>query len=305
MRSFIRRFKGRLRHTPLMPLLRPRRFQAYCVGLPKTGTTSIGMMFRSNYRSAHEPLPERTRDYVLQAHEGRLSRPELHEYLRWRDRDLYLEMESSHPIAVFVEDLVELFPDSQFILTVRSPRSWVQSFINEELKSRAQWATMAKPGWRAGFFPRYYDLCCGRTAYGSHDQPLERLGLYPLDGYLRWWRDHNAGVLAAVPGDRLLVVRTERLSEEVERLASFLGVDAGTLDIQRSHANRANRKRQALDDVDPQYLKDRVDFYCRDVLDDAERLANEQPAREPAHRLSHSRSRPDQPSALMKTRGNG
>src|SRR5262245_45459608 len=48
-RSLVSRIKSRLR-----PLLLPRRFHAFGVGMPKTGTHSLAAVFE-RYRALHEP----------------------------------------------------------------------------------------------------------------------------------------------------------------------------------------------------------------------------------------------------------
>lgn len=85
--------KARIRHTPFFPLLRRRRFHAYSLGAPKTGTTSIAFLFEQCYSAAHEPLHAGTMEHILGVLRGERSRNEIKRYLRWRDRELYLEME--------------------------------------------------------------------------------------------------------------------------------------------------------------------------------------------------------------------
>lgn len=257
--------KKGLRRSPLMPLLRHRKFHAYCLGLPKTGTTSIALMFRDRYRAAHEPLPPSTRAWVLDRCRGVQRGRDMDRFLRRRDRDLYLEMESSHPVAVFVDRLVELFPRSRFILTIREPRAWLGSLIGEQLRSRERWQRMPEPGWRSRFFPALHDICCGGHDFAAGERALQERGLYPLDGYLGWWKAHNERVLAAVPPERLLVQRTDGISAAADSIAGFLGVGAETLDGRRRHANRAPRSSDVLDLVDPSFLEDRIAHHCLDL----------------------------------------
>ena len=62
--------------------------------------------------------------------------------------------------------------------------------------------------------------------FGNHgatwrkpEEVLRRHGLYQLDGYLGYWKRHNTTVLDSVPADRLLVVRTDRITQEAFRVA--------------------------------------------------------------------------------------
>ncbi len=125
--------KSGVKHTPLFPLLRRRRLHAYVLGPPKTGTTSLSEIFRPRFRAEHEPLSVRTRDYVRFAHEQKRPMDELIRYLRWRDRELYLDVEASHPMTVFADLLARTFPDARFIVSFREPLSWLGSIINMRL----------------------------------------------------------------------------------------------------------------------------------------------------------------------------
>lgn len=267
--SALATLRSRIRHTPLFPLIRRRRFHAYSLGGPKTGTTSIALLFEKRFRAAHEPLHAGTMEHVLGALTGAKGRDELVRYLRWRDRELYLEMESSHPTAVFVELLVELFPQSKFILTVREPRSWLDSIINQQLNGRRQRARMTSPGPRAAFFPALHEIVCraGHFPFASGESVLEEHGLYPLDGYLSWWAEHNRRVLEAVPRERLLVLRTESLSSEVDRIADFLGVPAAELNLSRQHSNQAAQRFGLVDRIDAELLAQKVEYHCASVYE--------------------------------------
>ena len=261
--------KSRLKHSPIYPLLRKRRFQAYCVGGPKTGTTSLAQLFQGGYNAEHEPLHAGTMEQVLAALDGSTSRGDLTRYLRWRDRELYLEMESSHLLAVFIESLVDLFPDSRFILTVRDPRSWLGSMITQQLNGREHWAHQTTRGPRAAFFPALHRHLVGGDQHRRWpgEEVLEEHALFPLDGYLSWWAEHNRTVLEAVPSHRLLVVRTERISQEIGRISDFLGVPAATLSREGEHANRAPKRRGLVDRIDPDLLADRIEHHCAAVLE--------------------------------------
>jgi hypothetical protein len=279
-RNLVTAVRQTFKHSPLYPLMRRRRFHAYCVGGPKTGTTSIALMFRRHYLAAHEPLGAGTMDRVLAAHRGSASRSELARYLKWRDRELYLEMESSSPIAVFSGILAEIIPESKFILTVREPRAWLDSMINQQLKGRRQWQKAERPGPRATFFPALHDIVCAGTGRPRSvgERVLEENGLYSLHGYLSWWASHIRQVLESVPSGRLLVVRTESLSSATERIAGFVGVPVENLDREGQHANRASERSNLLRQIDPDLLDAEVELHCREVVDLIARLHPESAA---------------------------
>ncbi len=81
-----------------------------------------------------------------------------------------------------------------------------------------------------------------RESHKDGEKVLEEHGLIPLDGWLRFWNEHNSSVLNLVPSDRLLIVRTPDIRQDIPRMADFLGVPVDTLDASRSHEHKAAKK---------------------------------------------------------------
>src|SRR5690348_13414736 len=106
------------------PIGSERRFHAYCIGAPKTGTTSIAAMFRAHYRAAHEPSAQATNRLVIGALESKIAGESLVQHLRTRDATLGLELESAHPLGYLGGALARVFPGARFIITLREPKSW-------------------------------------------------------------------------------------------------------------------------------------------------------------------------------------
>ena len=254
------RIGGLVKRSPLWEWLRPRRFQVYCVGAPKTGTTSIARLFSRDYRAEHEPGASALVDAISAVADGAMSADELGRFLRRRDRDFRWELESSHLIAAFAGELVELFPAAKFILTVRDVRSWLDSLINHQINVRA------RPN-----YPRYWralsDLYHLRP--GQRFQPTERelaaAGLYPLDGYLSFWREHHERILRAVPEHRLLLVRTADITARAADIARFVGAPPTTLDTAASHANVAPVKHGVVARIDQAFLEARIRHHCQPI----------------------------------------
>ena len=240
-------------HVPaaVQKRLRPRRFHAFCIGPMKTGTLSLGRMLNDCYKSAHEPEPE--------ALARRIERPPADPagFLRARDRRLWLEMESSHLLVHFVEDLVELFPDALFVFTVRDCYTWMASYVNHHLghdDTKDFWKRMR----RLHFGPR--------EGFDPLERELEELGLFTVDGYLSYWQWHNARVLECVPAERLLVLRTAEISNRSEDLADFLGVPRNTISLKKSHSNRARKDSGVIERLDPDYLRQRAEALCEPMM---------------------------------------
>ena len=233
----------------------PRRFHAFAVGLPRSGTHSLAAMFEGRFRAAHEPALVDTLAHTMSWNRGERTRARMGALLRWRDRRLGLELEAAHYLHHLTPLLVEQFPDARFVLSIRDPISWLDSEINQNLRSARY------PFWQAIEAQRY-----GRYGF---DFPEAERGLaaagcpHPVASYLCYWRDHIQEVLAAVPADRLLVLRTHELDQRVTELADFFGVDVDGIDRTRSRSGVGEgRPVDLLGSVDADHLRREVARHC-------------------------------------------
>jgi hypothetical protein len=221
------------------------------MGAMKTGTRSLGTMLGARCRSLHEPEPEELARHI----ENRT--PDPSRFLRRRDRRLWLEMESNHLLAYFVDSLVELFPEALFILTVRDCYTWLGSYINHHLTHDDT----------KGFWRRMRDVHFGpRRGYGKYEEPLRRRGLHTLDGYLSYWSWHNRRILDTVPSGRLLVIRTSEITDRGGEIADFLGIPREAVDPLRSHTNRARRDEGVVHELDRGFLAETAGRICGPLM---------------------------------------
>ena len=172
-------------------------------------------------------------------------------------------MESSHLIAHFVDALVNLFPDSKYILPVRQPRSWLNSLMNQHLRVDL----------RPGSLPEqlrdlYHEV---EKEHVEGEKVLADHNLYTLDGYLEYWEMHNRMVLDAIPDERLLILKTKDLSDCVQEIADFLGVSPERLNKENNQRYEAKDKKDIIYKVDKYLLEGKINEYCTDVLDTIER----------------------------------
>jgi len=245
-----------LSHLPAS-LRPPRRTHLYCVGTAKSGTNSIEALFGNTLRARHEAESEQAIETILKLDAGEISDTDLRQYLRRRDRRLSLEIDSSQLNYFFLEALLDLFPESRFILTLRDPYSWVDSFINHQLSRSAphKWSLLRDLRFRAHAF-----------THPPEEAALKERDLYTLDGYLSYWTTHNRTVLDTVPDNRLLVVRTHKISERTPEIAAFAGVPATAANRHRSHANKAKRRLHVLKKIDVVHLHRKVEVLCGPLL---------------------------------------
>jgi hypothetical protein len=252
--------------TPYLPFyqhLRPRRFQAFCVGAAKTGTHSLAAIFERHYRSAHEPSSEQLIGLLQQKRQGRMSPSTLQNELKRCDRRLWLEMNASQINGHFVAEWVALFPDAKFILTVREPIAWLRSITNHQLAR-----PLASDVWQIFRQMRF----ATDAPHSAEEAPLANQHLYTLDGYLSYWAWHNQHVLDVVPSERLLVISTAEIDQRLDRIARFLGISADTLT--NAHAYRAKAQFDVIDQIDRDYLHAKVDHHCATPYDALMAAAN-------------------------------
>lgn len=239
--------------------LRRRRFLAFGLGTPRSGTTSLAAIFEGRYRAEREPDYARSINLLRAVREDQVRGEALCAELLGRDRRLHLELEASCFLSELTVPLQEAFPAARFILTLRDCYSWLDSILNLAIairisgKDRGQWfATLFRPE---------------RHRYQTADAPLQQLGLYPLDAYLSHWSRVNTHVLSTVDDERLLVVRTPELETALHQLARHLRIPAHTLSRSAAHRNRMQFKHGVLQQLDPSYLRDQCEHYCRPLMD--------------------------------------
>jgi len=235
-----------------------RRLHVYGVGAPKTGTQSLAFMFASNYRSAHEPLAQQFIAHIVAAAKEPDSGPqELAGFVRQVERDHAWEMNSSQLNVHVLDQLVAENPQAKFILTLRDCYSWLDSYINHHL------AGSATEGRRQLRYLRHRpDLYPHRP----QEQALADRGLFSLDGCLSFWAWHTQTVLKSVPSERLYVVRTSDLGNEILAMAAFLKVPEDTIDRNAAHSHRAAQKFHVLREVDRSFLEARVQEHCGGLM---------------------------------------
>ncbi len=249
----IERHRRAVLDAPFVRRLRPRRFHAYCVGMPKTGTHSIAAVLRKHYRAGHE-VDRWTLLHASLAHaRGELSDADRDRFLRHRDRRLRLELESSFLCEPFLDAYVRLFPRSRYILTVRDPWTWLDSVYDHRL------GRGVRPDTDAFLDRKRHGLY---QAWGPGEELLRERGLPSLAGELGAWRRHNDRVLELVPPERLLVVRTDRIGQRLPEIAAFLGVPAAKLDPRRSHSFRALEHFHVVSQLDPELVRAEIERHC-------------------------------------------
>lgn len=234
------------------------RLRRYGVGMGKTGTHSLAAVFEREHRAAHEAGAKELMELLFAEVDGTATRDDVRTHLVERDRALELDMDASLVNGEVVADLVGLFPGSRFVLTVREPKAWLDSMANHSLAHATpeHWVRWRNLRFRAA-----------ELTHPPEEASWRDRGLYTVDGYLGSWARHNRMVLEAVPVEQLLVVRTEDLADRLDELADFCEVPRTSLDRSAVHSFPAAGRFEALDDLDPEYVDERIAHYCGPLLD--------------------------------------
>ena len=237
-----------------------RAFHAYCIGTSKSGTHSIAGLFQPRYKAAHEPEQYEFIQLLLATQKGALDKTQLKEQLIKRDQRLGLELESSNLLTFFVESLLDEFLEAKFILTIRDCYSWLDSCLNHQVNAQRTEDML--------FWWRYRDVCFRSEPcqHAAQEKLLAQYDLYTLDGYLSYWRRVNEKILATIPPERLLIVRTVEIAQSIDKIAQFLHIPVETLNRSRSHLYRAKKKFDLLRQIDRDFLEQKVEFYCQDIM---------------------------------------
>ena len=238
---------------------RVRRTRVYGVGTGKSGTHSLAAMFSKTVRAAHEPQRDEMVKRVLDRHAGRIADEALTEWLRQRDRELSLELDSSWLNVDVLDILLREFRDARFVLTIRDCYSWCNSMMNDALRFASTtapiWIQLRNRRYRAELFQ-----------HAPEERLLKEKDLYTLDGYFSYWAWHNQKVLDEVPRDRLLIVRTDQIVDRAVEIAEFAGLPRRAVRPQRAHAFRNPKKHELLQMIDRDFVEKKAATYCRPLM---------------------------------------
>lgn len=172
-------------------------------GLGRTGTTSLAKALELlGYKTLHWE-PKRLADII----DGTTANPN---WRRYDDVDAVTDV----PAALFWRELLEAYPDSKCILTIRDTDEWYDSML---------WLMQFQNRQRLNFWKAATKT--HRYTYGTDD-------LTPLLAKKRY-EDHNRLVQLDVPAERLLVLN---IRDGWQPLCQFLGMDIPAVPF--PHANK-------------------------------------------------------------------
>jgi hypothetical protein len=240
---------------PVVGRLFPRRFHLFCIGTAKSGTHSVASIFQSNFRSRHEPYSEKAIHSILKYENGSITQSDLARFVITREKLLHLEVNSSQLNFFFLDILIKHFPQAKFIFTIREPYSWLSSYINHQLGRK-----QVSNNWQA-----FRDLRFKNNLYtfSLEEEVLKENNLYPIDSYLSYWAEHNRKVINTVPTERLLILQTNQISNQLDKIAHFVNIHPNLLQKRAAHSYKAVKKFNILDKIDSQFLAEKISHHSQ------------------------------------------
>lgn len=217
--------------APLVVTWPKRRFHLMCMGLPRSGTTSLYTLF-SRMRAANEYAEKAT----IEALTGRMPALEQAVFFARRDRESMLEMDAASFLHLAASDLVAQCPDAGFLLPIRPPADWFESYLKMLLRWYGGFQSQGRkpPDWMKAY---------GQHLFGHFDwaeiasvQARERFMPKVAQRFLGHWADATLRTLDVLPPQRRLVLHTHDLGRRRGDLASMAGLSEAELTTE-SHTN--------------------------------------------------------------------
>ena len=222
-----------------------RRFHLICVGLPRSGVVSLFTLFR-NFNAANEYAEADAIRKILDHRGGRIGDEAMRAWLLRRDRESMLEMDAASFLHLVADLLVETNAETRFVLPIREPAAWFESYMRELLRVFGQLQARGKspPAW----FQEYGEMLLGRFDWNEIADPDTRRDSLPdlARRFLRHWTQATGKLLDVLPPERTLVVRTNDLGPMRDRIAAFVSQPPGSL-TGVSHSNASQPGPSPLD----------------------------------------------------------
>jgi hypothetical protein len=202
---------------------------------------------------------------LVDRHTGKLSAAAFREYVLRRDWEGGLEMDASSFNHFYLDILVQAFPRAKFLCTIREPYAWMNSYCKMLLRWRQHFVASGEepPQWMTN----YGRLLFGTFTWDAFAAPDILQSKLPelVDGFLRHWGEAHRRILALLPHERSLVIRTHELSTQLDVIAQFIGIPRESLTADH-HTNTSPDDSDLLQGLDATLFAERCAQYAGDVL---------------------------------------
>ena len=228
--------------------------KVFCVGLFRTGTTTMWEMFARSFRADHEFLIQEEMDVFQRRLSSCITNDEVRAFIRARDAAKPLDLDACGIHFGLLDILLDEYPEAKFILTLRNVYSWINSCVGKMYGDFVG-------GWgsRAGTLVNCFSFL-PNGELSTEDRANAKICLEQL---MKTWEWHGRRIQKLVPRDRLLIVRTEELSGSVNCIASFCGVDPAAIDS--LHCN-PGQSTNFLACFDAEILEELIELHCSERM---------------------------------------
>lgn len=231
-------------------LFRDRKCHVYCVGAAKTGTTSISHVYSQCMRAAHEPEVTQTTNLVVEFLQNNISESTVRKELQQRDKRLFLELESSHPLGYLAPFLTDIYPEARFVVTVREPKSWLKSRLNyHHYKSPPEWKKYRDYIWSRHF-----------NGFAKEEKILEEHGLFSLEAYLKQYAEQYEILFSKIPSDKYIIIKTSEIDEKIPAITKFIGI--GDKNLSPVWTNKLEKEKDILSLLESDFVSEKISQHC-------------------------------------------
>ena len=243
--------------------MNPHSVHVFGLGAEKSGTHSIQGVFASEYISHHEAHSKHLIPLIIDYKQNGNKR-KLVQALQRLDLRFYPEVEVAHYYGEIPEILCEVFPNAKFVLTLRDCFSWFESVLSQNLMV---YDAFRRDGTSARYMHLYRYRYGEHFSYANEEAILDSKGLPNAEAYFTYWTRFNSHIMATVPSDRLLVVRTRDIADRLDDISTFLGIPRDTLNVNKSHSFKRKKYKISVDNSIPKaFIKDQAQV-CRPIMD--------------------------------------
>lgn len=196
-------------------------FQAYGVGLPKTGSTTLAAAFVLS-RSSHEWANYRLFLLGKARVRGDIDDTSFWRLAGGRLRRPVVAMDVCTAHHLYADALADRFPEARFVWTTRGVRDWSNSLLDMHIRedAKTQECGLAPVNWQR----RFPDECFSSEAPHAKAPDADM-----LPSLIRSWSEHMRRMASVLPADRTLRVAVKDLSARLPEISSFVGADDSRL----------------------------------------------------------------------------
>lgn len=207
-------FKHILLLDNLIPANKIENNSFFCIGLPRSGTHTLELILRKKFKlkGNHEPISSVVLNFIINEYDN-ATKNDVDLYLSLKDRLLNIEFEASHYMIHMIKDLVQKYPYSKYIMSIRNPHDWLVSMIYKSKEKNHKDNIWRKLQFKVIGFNEFID---------QEDPNIENILAL---AYLDYYKKHLELCLKEIPKDRLMIIDTYEINDSLDLISKFIQRD--------------------------------------------------------------------------------